>query len=67
MTSVNEKIFRLDKPNYISYNIRKRDYLRIAPTTGTANNLNQGGISKMDLRRFIKYCKEHFGYAALEK
>ena len=43
MTSINEKIFQLDDPNYISYDQRKQDYLRIAPTTGTANNLNQGG------------------------
>ena len=43
MTSVDEKIFQLDDPNYVSYNRRKQDYLRIAPTTGTANNLNQGG------------------------
>ena len=43
MTSVDEKIFQLDELNYISYNRRKQDYLRIAPTTGTANNLNQGG------------------------
>ena len=43
MTSINEKIFQLDDPNYISYDRRKQDYLRIAPTTGTANNLNQGG------------------------
>ena len=43
MTSINEKIFQLDKPNYISYDRRNKDYLRIAPTTGTANNLNQGG------------------------
>ena len=43
MTSINERIFQLDDPNYISYDRRKQDYLRIAPTTGTANNLNQGG------------------------
>ena len=43
MTSINEKIFQLDDPNYINYDRRKQDYLRIAPTTGTANNLNQGG------------------------
>ena len=43
MTSINEKIFQLDDPNYISYDQRKQDYLRIAPTTSTANNLNQGG------------------------
>ena len=35
MTSINEKIFQLDDPNYISYDRRKQDYLRIAPTTGT--------------------------------
>ena len=43
MTSINEKFFQLDDPNYISYDRRKQDYLRISPTTGTANNLNQGG------------------------
>ena len=43
MTSINEKIFQLDEPNYISFDRQKQDYLRIAPTTGTANNLNQGG------------------------
>ena len=43
MTSINERIFQLDDPNYISYDRRKQDYLRIAPTTGTTNNLNQGG------------------------
>jgi hypothetical protein len=43
MTSVDEKIFQLDDPNYISYNRRKQDYLRISSTTGAANNLNQGG------------------------
>ena len=43
MASINERIFKLDEPNSISYDRRKQDYLRIAPTTGTANNLNQGG------------------------
>ena len=42
MTSVNERIFQLDEPNYISYDRWKQDYLRIAPITGTANNLYQG-------------------------
>ena len=42
MTSINEKIFQLEDPNYISYDRRRQGYLRIAPTTGTANNFNQG-------------------------
>lgn len=40
---MNEKIFNLDDPQYISYNRKKQDYLKIAPTTGTAGNLNTGG------------------------
>jgi len=43
MTSVDEKIFELDEPNFISFNRRKQDYLRISPNTGTANNLNNCG------------------------
>lgn len=43
MTTVNEKIFNLDEPQYISYNRKKQDYIKIAPTTGTANNLNAAG------------------------
>jgi NAD+ synthase (glutamine-hydrolysing) len=26
-----------------------------------------GGISKSDLRKFIQYCRDHFGYTALDK
>ena len=43
MTHVDELIFHLDKQYNVSYNRRKQDYIRIAPTTGTANNLNQSG------------------------
>ena len=69
MTSINEKIFQLDDPNYISYDRRKQDYLRIAPTTGTANNLNQGGniisfesnnhANFLYLARSFVYCEFH--------
>ena len=45
MTSVDEKIFDVDEPIYFSHNRRKQDYLRISPTTGTANNLNGGCIT----------------------
>ena len=70
MTSINKRLFQLDEPNYIGYDRQKQDYLRIAPTTGTANNLNQGGniisfesnnhINFLYLPGSFVYCEFHF-------
>ena len=54
-TSVNETIFDLDKVNYVSYNRRKQDYLRIAPTTGTADNLNRTGVISFEINNQANY------------
>ena len=63
-------IFQLDEPNYISYIRPKQDYLRIAPTTGTANSLNQGcniisfesnnHANYLYLPGTFNYCEFHF-------
>ena len=69
MVSVDEKIFQLDTPNYYSYNRRKQDYLRIAPTTGTAGNLNQGGnVVSFELNNHANflYLPESFIYCEFD-
>ena len=55
MTTVDERIFNLDQPNYVSYNRRKQDYLKIAPTTGTADNLNRTGIISYEVNNQANY------------
>ena len=64
MTTVDERIFDLDQPNYVSYNRRKQDYLKIAPTTGTANNLNRTGIISYEVNNQANflYLPESFLY-----
>ena len=64
MTTVNERIFDLDKPNYVSYNRRKQDYIKISPTTGTADNLNRTGIIsyKVNNQANYLYLPESFLY-----
>ena len=69
MVSVDEKIFQLDEVNYFSYDRRKQDYLRIAPTTGTANNLNQGGsVVSFELNNHANflYLPESFIYCEFD-
>ena len=54
-TSVNERIFDLDQPNYVSYNRRKQDYIKVSPTTGTAGNLNRTGIISFEVNNQANY------------
>ena len=53
--SIVDEIFDLDKPNYVSYNRRKQDYLRISPITGTADNLNRTGIISYEVNNQANY------------
>ena len=43
MAEIMESIFTLDDPNLIAYNRKKTDYIRIAPTTGTADYAYNSG------------------------
>ena len=43
MAEMMESIFTLDDPTLIVYNRKKTDYIRIAPTTDTADHANNSG------------------------
>ena len=67
MASVNEKIFNLDEANYVSYNRKKQDYIKVAPTTGTADNLNRTGIISFEVNNQANflYLPESFLYCEI--
>ena len=66
MTSIDEHISELDKPNYISYNLHKQEYLRIAPTTGTFNNLSQGNVASFEANNHANYLYSHKSFIYCE-
>ena len=50
-----EEIFKFDDQNVVSYSRKKEDFIKINPTTGSANNLNKNGQILFEVNNQASY------------